>query len=345
MLPAMAANQTHAGIVTTLRHAGGLIDSFIAWHLHYGFARLFLFFDDPADPDLPRLAAHPAITAIPHDAALRRAWMPLPEYPHYADFIDREVMARQVLNAALAMDLARRRGLEWLLHIDADELFFSPEQSCAEYFRWADRQKANTIKYVNYEAVPEKIAIQDAFREVDLFKVPPALLPEPATPAGRALLEATPQLQPNRFHFYSNGKSAVRLSAPRMRPRSVHGFDDPLAPAPPLLCSMPSILHYACCGFESFWQKYRMLGNFSDKWFGRKEIRAAIGPLHLEARDVVLTGDRALALAFYRRRIAIEDEAACEALIGQGLLTRFAQPRLSLDRLAAAAEKPAASGR
>ncbi|HWY61709.1 MAG TPA: glycosyltransferase family 2 protein [Rhizomicrobium sp.] len=338
----MAANRSHvdAAIVTTLRNVGAPLDSFIAWHLNCGFSRLFLFFDDPADPDLPRAAAHPAITVIPHDAALRRAWTHLPEYRHYGDFIDREVMARQVLNSVVAMEIARSQGLAWLVHIDADELFHSPEQACAAHFAWADTQKVDTIKYLNYEAVPEKIEIQDPFREVDLFKIPPALKPGPASDAGRKLLDATPQLQPNRFHFYSNGKSAVRLAAPGMRPRSVHTFDNPLAPAQPLLCSMPSILHYACCGFENFWDKYRRLGGFTDKWFGRKDIRGAIGPLHLDARDAVAGGDRASALEFYRRRIAIEDSGRCEELIRHGVLTRFPQPRHTLGRLAATAAAP-----
>jgi hypothetical protein len=318
-----------------LRNAGKSLDSFIAWHLTCGFSHLFLFFDDPADPDMSRIAASPAITAIPHDVALRHAWRTLPEYQSFGAFAGSEVMARQVLNAALAMELARGRGLAWLLHIDADELFFSPEQSAAGHFDWADAQKASTIKYWNYEAVPEKMKIDDAFREVDLFKIPPVLKPGPATPAGRQLLAATSQLQPNRFHFYSNGKAAVRLAATQMRPRSVHDFDDPAAPTPPLQSRTHFILHYACCGFESFWEKYVTLGSFADKWFGKTDIRAATGSsLHLEARDVVASGDRERAREFYRRRIAIEDPELCEGLIQNGVLTRFAQPRRMLEALA-----------
>jgi hypothetical protein len=335
----MAANpmRADAAIVTTLRNAGKSLDSFIAYHLACGFARLFLFFDDPADPDLPRVAGHPAIIAIPHDAALRRAWEYLPEYSHYVEFIDREVMARQVLNAALAMDLPRGQGLNWLLHIDADELFFSPGQSCAEHFHWAGAQKANTILYMNYEAVPERVRIDDPFREIDLFKIAPGMKPGPDSEAGKQLLASTPQLQPNRFHFYSNGKSAVRLAATGMRPRSVHAFDDPLAPARPLQSRKQFVLHYACCGFENFWDKYRLLGGFADQWFGRKEILAAIGPMHLEARDVVATGDRELALEFYRRRIAIEDTERCEALIRHRVLARFPKLRQAIDLFRAGA--------
>jgi len=123
-----------AAIVTTLRGAGAVLDSFIDYHLAIGFAHLFLFFDDPGDPDLSRAAANPAVTAIAHDESLRRAWTRLPQYEEQAAFLEREVMARQILNVQLAMEMARRQGLGWLLNIDADELFYSPGQSAGEYF-------------------------------------------------------------------------------------------------------------------------------------------------------------------------------------------------------------------
>src|SRR5581483_11796741 len=96
-----------AAIVTTLRNAGNVLDSFIAWHLGIGFAHLYLFFDDPADPDLPRLSADPRVTAIAHDPVLRERWRHLPQFAGQQAFLDREVMARQVLNTELAMELAR----------------------------------------------------------------------------------------------------------------------------------------------------------------------------------------------------------------------------------------------
>ena len=93
------------------------------------------------------------------------------------------------------------------------------------------------------------------------------------------------------------------------------------------------ILHYAWCGFDSFWKKYERLGRFSDRWFGRDDIRTGIGALHLDARDVVTTGDRAAALDFYRRRIAIEDPARAQALIDHGILMRIPDARRMLATL------------
>jgi hypothetical protein len=328
-------NSTHAdaGIVTTLRNAGEMLDSFVAWHLGQGFRHLFLFFDDPADPDIARVAGHAAITVIPNDAALQRAWRTVPEILVRGPHITTDVMARQILNTAVAMDLARARGLSWLLSIDVDELFFSPTENAADHFQWLAGHPVSSVKYMNYEALPEKSDIRDPFREVDLFKVPPALKPSPESGPCWQLLRATPQLQLNRFHFYSNGKSAVRLSAAGMRPISVHDFDNPLVPSPPLNSLTHRVLHYACCGFEHFWRKYQTLGHFADRWFGRIDITSAVGsPLHLEARDVVASGDRARALAFYRGRIALEDAERCDALIRAGMLTRITGPRDFLNR-------------
>ena len=311
-----------AAIVTTLRNAGPSLDSFIAWHLGIGFAHLFLFFDDPADADRARVKDHPHVTAIAHDAGLKREWARLPEQQTFGAFADSEVMARQVLNAALAMELARARGFQWLLHMDADELFWSPAGSVAAHFAGMEAKGAPAVKYWNYEAVPEKCAIGDPFRAVDLFKNPPALRLGRETAEGAALLASTPAA---RFHFYSNGKAAVRLNVPGMRPRSVHDFDNPAAPAPAKAAEGAFILHYACCGFENFRRKYRTLGVFADRWFGKTDIRAATGSsLHLDSRDVVAAGDREKALDFYRTRIALEDGARAEALIEQGVLTRIA---------------------
>lgn len=321
-----------AAIVTTLRNAGNILDSFIAYHLAIGFRRIYLFFDDPADPDLPRAAAHPDVTAIAHDQALRERWRHLPQYSEQATFVDREVMARQVLNTGLAMELARNDGFDWLLHIDSDELFHSPQQSVPEHFEAAGKQGLETVVYLNYEAAPESDEIGDFFREVDLFKVPPHLNKRTVTPALVNAVKSTPQLHPDFFKFYASGKSAVRLSAAGMRPAGVHHFVRHDAAWQTGQSANQFILHFACCGFENFWTKYVTLGRFADKWWDRYDIAQLVGRFHLDARDVVATGDREAARAFYRTRFAIQDQHRVNELLAFGALARFSQPREVLAR-------------
>ena len=332
--PGFSLIAPRVAIVTTLRDAGGMLDSFVAYHLHHGFAHLFLFFDDPLDPGLERFAGHPMVTAIPHDGELRRCWTGLPEYAAGSEFMDREVMARQVLNAALAMGLARQKQFDWLLHIDADELFFTPRQSVAEHFTQIHALAADTIRYQNFECVPEKDDVADAFREVDLFKVPLELGGGSVSGECNILLGKTLQIPAKRFHFYRNGKSAMRLSAQELRPNGVHKFVDWNSETRGMRAKGAFILHYACCGFESFWQKYVTLGAFTDRWLNSFDIRSAIGPLHLDARDIVAAGDREAGRAFYRERIAIEDIEQVRQLILCGILTRIPEPGELLERIA-----------
>ena len=320
-----------AAIATTLKNAGNVLDSFIAYHLAIGFEHIFLFFDDAADPGIGRAATYPKVTAIAHDAALRQRWRALPQYEEQAPFIDREVMARQVLNVELAMQLAREGGFEWLLNIDSDELFFSPDEPATAHFDALNKQPIETIAYLNYEALPERDDIGDFFREVDLFKVPPELNRRPITADVARAVKATPQFNPDFFNFYGTGKSAVRLSALGMRPNGVHGFVRRSGQWQAAESRRHSILHYACCGFDAFWTKYVTLGRFSDSWWEKYDIAASIGRFHLDARDVVARGDREAARAFYRRRVAMEDINRVDALIALGVLARFPQPRQILE--------------
>jgi hypothetical protein len=162
-----------------------------------------------------------------------------------------------------------------------------------------------------------------------LFKVPLSLLP--TGPAVTHLVSATRQLSPKFYHFYANGKSVVRLSAAGLRPVGVHCWGHPDRTTAVDRSPHHFILHYACCGFETFWTKYATLGRFADQWWQSGDIASTIGPLHLDARDVVASGDREAARAFYRHRIAMLDRYQIAALIDSGLLTRLARPQQILN--------------
>jgi hypothetical protein len=322
-----AGRNARVAIATTLRNAGAVLESFIAYHRAIDFAHLFLFFDDPADPDLPRVRAMKGVTAIAHDAALQEAWRTLPSFGQYGATVSSEVMSRQLLNLEYAMALACQMGFDWLLSIDADELFFAPGESVSEHFAALASTPIETVSYLNYEAIPERDEIGDYFREADLFKLPVEPVRAQAGPALERAVRTFPQLRPKFFHFYNNGKSAVRLSAAGLVPSGVHRFARTSGPVVSARSPRQFVLHYACCGFDAFWTKYATLGRFGDKWWGKHDIALAIGTFHLEARDVVAAGDRDAARAFYRERVAIEDPRQAEELIRLGLATRLTRPR------------------
>ena len=353
-------------IVTSYRGAAPILDSFLRYHLSLGFDHIFLFCDDPEDPGTEIARRYPAVIVVPHDEELRGRWRETPLYRERAEwfetYLDREVQARQVLNVEVAAGMALERGIDWLLHIDADELFHCPGTTVAEHFRRLSEQGCSAIRYVNHEAAPEDPDVVDPFLEVTLFKKHPRLLPgQVYSEEQRRVIGSIPGCPRHFFHFYRNGKSAARV-APGLHPRGVHGFSTAVerqrlyrfqrwlagkAPfrwlrekglAPGLRrfllregvvraggAADPAVLHYPCCTFEVFWEKYRILGRFDDRWFGRTEIRVGGESTHLDSRDVVMQGDMELAEAFYRERFVLRKEDA-ERLLENGLALRIRGP-------------------
>jgi hypothetical protein len=309
-------------IVTTLRDAGLVLDSFIQYHLAIGFDHLFLFFDEPNDPSLDKARQYEGVTAIENDQSLRRQWEASRLFALDSGlrrFVDKEVMGRQELNAGLAVQMAVEKQIDWLLHIDVDELFYSPAQTPKEHFDSLSRRAVQQVTYVNYEAIPQRTDVRDYFKEIVLFKIAPQALTGGTFSAEQAeILRSIPKLPDNFFLFYGNGKSAARVSE-YLLPAGVHKFRVEAGGPEGEISTDPIILHYACCGFEHFWRKYKTLGAFADKWFDSIDIAETGNVFHLEARGVVSRNNREAALEFYKERVVIDDAESIARLVESGL--------------------------
>jgi hypothetical protein len=134
-----------AGLVTTLQGAGSVLESFLRYHLALGFSRLYLFFDDPADRaiEIARRLDDGRITILMAGTELDAEWRECVQYGHYSPHLRTEVMARQCLNVEVAVQYALADRLDWLLHIDADEMFHCPGQDAGTHFaRLAKRESS-----------------------------------------------------------------------------------------------------------------------------------------------------------------------------------------------------------
>jgi hypothetical protein len=325
-------------IVTTLKLPGPSFASFLKYHEAIGFTRFFLFFDDPADPwiKLARKYAHTRI--IKSDARLRRAWQRTKTAltnPWFFQYVDAELKVRQTLNLEIAINLAKKENIEWLLHIDADELFYPLRGDAPAHFSAMSKRKRNNVIYANYEGVPESAEIDDYFREVTLFKKNFLLSRKRLDASQQKLIKKVPQLPDHLFLFYANGKSAARVTR-GLEPDGGHRFKYPKGNGVggsrnPALSQDALILHYPGCGFKNFWRKYKMLGTFPDRWFDQVNIVDAIGSFHLESRDVVARGDRRAARAFYETRAVLRETNLVERLIDKGICCRINGPSTLLN--------------
>ena len=328
----MENSDPKVAIVSTIRNAERVIDSFIQYHLGIGFSHIFLFFDDPDDPALSLAGSFDQVSAIPCDGALRSKWPGIASKVNRQVITncDQEVMSRQILNAALAIDLAQERGYDWLLHIDSDELFYVPTMDIADHFARLNHQGIHQQVYLNYEAVPEQLEVDNFFTEVTLFKKNRNCWPAQESKSHHEIIDQTTQVPPTFFHFYGNGKAAGRL-ADALKPDGVHRFsrtdrDVSSSTASPF----PVILHYPCCGIGHFRRKYETLGAFRNYWFGTNDIRAKIGGTHLDSRDVVSTSNPHLIEAYYRKHFVMDDLSVVNQLLATPYFSRISEPALYL---------------
>lgn len=279
------------GIVVTLINAEFVLETFISYHLSIGFDHIFLFFDNPIDPGFDSFKDNPKVTAIKNDKDLHLKWEETESFLYQHQYINKEVMARQILNANVALKLCMEKGITWLLHIDIDELFYSPNGSVKEHFRQMESSNKNYLLYLNHEALPEKMNIKDYFQEVNLFKANIRTLSEGQIKK----LEQSMTEEKSYFLFYANGKAAIKVSNDVV----ATGVRDFECDSRKFTVQNPAILHFPCCGFSHFWIKYQTLGFFSDNWWGLTDITKYM-PVHSNSRDIVLKQSDLLAKAFYQ---------------------------------------------
>jgi hypothetical protein len=303
-------------IVTTVKDPGNIIESFIRYHFKIGIAHIFIFFDNPEDEAINIVKKFPNVSAIPCDEQLQIQQKNNKLYHNMSEHITSEVMARQILNAETAINLAWEMQLDWIIHIDADELFYTQE-SIAEHFDFIPYSIGQVI-YRNFEGVPEKLTIDDYFKEVTLFKKHGHLIPYPLPDDYYKFFR-----REEYFIGYGNGKAAARV-LPGVLPSGVHEFTT-VEPHPETAysTSSPVILHYISCGFGFYYRKYQQLGNFSDYWFGNTKIPVTF---HTKSRDLFCAGDLQEIVDFYQEQVVFENQDEINYLLDQGILARIWKP-------------------
>ena len=220
--PLPPAHASRAAIVTTVKGVeAASLCSWCHYHLRVGFVKIFLYFDDAAEASsFPSGVGGGAVVTAAVDENLRTAWRRLgPAAAEWLPFADDEVQPRQALNALHALDQCVADGtIAWLLHIDADELFYpGPCLHVHEHFAQLAALDVASLTYANLEALPE--CDHRPCTEAEAGAAKTVRLPY----AQASLFKRNPRLAthapPAFFQYYTNGKSVCRV-APRARPLS-----------------------------------------------------------------------------------------------------------------------------
>lgn len=273
----LASASRACDIATTIssRHAD-VLSAFLLYHLEIGVAKIFVFFDGDERSQLrvdelhPQVQAHYAAgrielryrnsssTNTDDDSLYELYERHCTNLSKLKKSMESDVVARQMLNAELAMHLCLQHNcqlkrqthgaperqhtepvtaaeeLRWLLHLDVDELLFldafataDKKNARAALKAYVDNlekhHNAHQMTLLNYEAVPTQLYGANYFATVTKFRRHHARIPF-ASDAQQRLAFWQQRTQHSQFFlFYDNGKSMVRVSESyNSAPASVH---------------------------------------------------------------------------------------------------------------------------
>ena len=277
--PAEAGTQ-RLGIVCTAYRAGAFLERWCEHHLSQGFAHLVLIFDRLSEPAEQVVAARlreryssREVTLWSGEELQRSDWATVREFPDKRELVtvargggsSYAVAARQALNASAALQAARGEELgghplDWLLHLDSDELFHLEGSGrggdeLQGHFAAACGAGWGQIRYINHELLPA-----GAGGGAARFKLHPRLAAARLGRSGwqRLVEHLGMQQDGDRPYFsgYHNGKSAVAV-AHGARAAGVHGWAlQETGAAETVFLAGPSILHYQAPTLSAFTAKY-----------------------------------------------------------------------------------------
>lgn len=314
------------GIVSTIADCRDSIEKFISYHKAIGFSHFYLFIDDNDIETKKVVEHHTNVFTFLKDENLTSLWEKIPSYTPLKEqnLVDKEVMARQELNFFVAYQMARETGIDWLLHIDADELFFPNGADTQDHFKSLQLNNFRSITYLNYESISTLLHTETIYHssehfKVNFFKNHHWFFSEQQ----EKFIKNASWLNEKYFNYYQNGKSAVSTYGKSVTFYDVHSiFGDGRRKLGSR--TEPIILHFPCARYSDFFNKYSRLGKFSDLWRGNLRAGEYIHDIHLKARDFFQAhiDHHDLLIEFYQRHFLL-NETQIQQLIAHSLASKI----------------------
>lgn len=331
--------------ITTTSEPYDQIKLWYDYHRALGVGTYYLFVDGVAatPPVSARLRALPGVVVIPRDADLKarhaasRVWNETWLAAFFHKPCNHELFVLQSLNMEVGIALAERDGIDWLLHIDTDELMYpgtGPEFSLQTVLA-AYPASVDTVVFPNYEALPERDDVTAPFEQVTLFKRNYAhVVPDAYFKSYHAVARGNP----NYFITYGNGKSAARVRQ-GLRPNGAHRWYSYNKAPKEVTSEQSAVLHFTYNRFDDL---------------KSRRDRCDCAPTEDDAkRCFILPFDRLAFLAasmrsdadllkWFRERLVWNDPAVTTDLLKSGLFVRLYEPQIFMRGAKPAAVEAAA---
>ncbi|OAY36186.1 hypothetical protein MANES_11G002200v8 [Manihot esculenta] len=243
--------------ITTSTSAG--LDQILPWMFYHkviGVTTFFLFVEGKAaSPSVSKvLESIPGVKVIfrtrelEEQQARSRIWNETWLSSFFYKPCNYELFVKQSLNMEMAIVMARDAGMDWILHLDTDELIHpagSSEYSLRQLLLDVPGN-VDMVIFPNYESGVERDDIKDPFSEVSLFKKNYDHLPKDSY---FGMYKESTRGNPNYFLTYGNGKSVARIQD-HLRPNGAHRWHNYMKTPNEVKLEEAAVLHYTYAKFS-----------------------------------------------------------------------------------------------
>ncbi|KAK3223830.1 hypothetical protein Dsin_010860 [Dipteronia sinensis] len=316
--------------VTTSTSAG--LDQILPWMFYHkviGVTTFFLFVEGKAaSPDVSKvLESIPGVKVIyrtkelEEQQAKSRIWNETWLSSFFYKPCNYELFVKQSLNMEMAIVMARDAGMDWILHLDTDELIHPAggrEYSLRQLLLDVPGN-VDMVIFPNYESSVERDDIKDPFSEVSMFKKNYDHLPKDTY---FGMYKESTRGNPNYFLTYGNGKSVARIQD-HLRPNGAHRWHNYMKSPNEIKLEEAAVLHYTYAKFSDLTSRRDRCGCKPTK---EDVKRCFMLEFDRSAFIIASTATEEEMLNWYREHIVWGDKDLKIKLLRKGILTRIYSP-------------------
>tara|TARA_B100001758_G_scaffold246401_1_gene261390 strand:- start:797 stop:2065 length:1269 start_codon:yes stop_codon:yes gene_type:complete len=232
-------NDLLVAIVTTTRNVDNKrFEQWLRYHENVGFAMFYAFLDgeNSMTPTTRAFSASQKknvklLSDFEGDMRRKRASLQCNKEEWLVPWIRKrgcnaELFVKQSQNVEMAIEMALNDNVDWIAHIDTDELLFPTGRANLDIRELLKEQTmdVDAVIFPNYEAVPEtRGGVRDPFVDATVFKRNYAHMYDANTWKKFGSEAVRNKSLPNFFLAYANGKSIARI-VPKLRSNGAHRF-------------------------------------------------------------------------------------------------------------------------
>ncbi|KAL6124964.1 hypothetical protein ACLB2K_077472 [Fragaria x ananassa] len=325
-----ASNLRPKILITTSTSAG--LDQILPWMFYHkviGVSTFYLFVEGKAaSPEVSKvLESIPGVKVIyrakelEEQQARSRIWNETWLSSFFYKPCNYELFVKQSLNMEMAIVMARDAGMDWIIHLDTDELLHpagAKEYSLRQLLQDVPGN-VDMVIFPNYESSVERDDIKEPFTEVSMFKRNYDHVPKDTY---FGMYKESTRGNPNYFLTYGNGKSAARIQE-HLRPNGAHRWHNYMKTPNEIKLEEAAVLHYTYARFSDLTSRRDRCGCKPTK---EDVKRCFMLEFDRAAFIIASTATEEEMLKWYHEHIVWDDKDIKIKLLRKGILTRIYAP-------------------